>query len=118
MRGSLGSSEAWTPDEGEPLLDIETGTLRYGDNKTLGGTPINTVTSVQVSSPVDLNEQRIWGRYYIDGEISNLPVGVETPGKYILVVEAADLGSAEVWQTLKVMTGKFESKSFVRSTCW
>ena len=116
MRGGLGASEAWTPDEGEPLLDIETGTLRFGDNKTIGGTPINTVTSVQVPAPVNLNEQKIWGRYYIDGEVSNLPTGVESPGKFILVVEAADLGSAEVWQTLKIFSGKFESKTFVRST--
>ena len=116
MRGNLGASEAWTPEEGEPLLDFDTGTLRYGDGKTLGGTPINTVTAIEIETPADLNQQKMWGRYFLNGPVSNVPTGVEETGRYFLTVQSSDLGAPEVWQTLQVLDGKFASKTYIRVT--
>lgn len=114
MRGNAEASEAWIPETGEPLWDKETGTLRLGDSKTLGGIPINTNTSIDLICPQDLNKCKIWGRYFLNGEVSNLPDGCETPGKFFLTVQTSDIGTPEIWQTLQILEGKYSGKTFNR----
>ena len=116
MRGNTETSEGWIPEVGEPLLDMESGTLRYGDQKTLGGIPINTVTSIDLKTPVDLNTCTTWGRFFIDGDISSGPNVVGTYGRFILVVESHDIGGSEIWQTLKVFDGVYSGTVFHRIT--
>ena len=46
MRGGKYAIETVVPKPGEPLLDIDSGTIYVGDeNETVHGIPINTVTS-------------------------------------------------------------------------
>lgn len=116
MRGNSYTSEAWKPETGEPLLDMESGTLNYGDGETLGGNPINTCTTRRLNAPVDLDTCITWGRYVIDGDISGLPVGIETIGRFFLTVQSSELGSAEIWQTLQILDGKFQQKTYNRVT--
>lgn len=116
MRGPAQASEYWVPDEGEPLLDLDTGTLNYGDAKTLGGLPVNTCTSRDMPTPADLDKAIVWGRYFLNGEISPAPDGVSKTGRFFLIVQSQDLGTAEIWQELQVLDGLFATKAFTRVT--
>lgn len=116
MRGSTASSDMWIPEAGEPLLDLETGTLRFGDASSLGGIPINTVTTTPLKSPTNLNEEKTWGRYYINGAISNAPPEVGSSGKFILLVQSSALKSAEIIQTLYSLDTSKPARTYSRIT--
>ncbi len=117
MRGGKYAVETTVPKDGEPVLDIDSGTLYVGDNKTARGIPLNTVTSLKLESPVNLNDQVTWGRYYLEGKVSDLPDGVELYGKFFLTVQGNTATDAtSIWQKLDVLTGDFSDQSFVRSS--
>lgn len=114
MRGSTDSIDNWIPEVGEPVIDLETSTLRYGDGISLRGIPLNSVTCHSLKDPV-LNDQKTWGRFFISGgTITGLPEGCLTTDSYFLIVETPEVGSLEVFQTLKVLTGTFQNRTFIR----
>ena len=117
MRGSKYAIETVIPKAGEPVVDIESNTLYIGDNSEVRGIPVNTVTSVKVESPVNLDNQKTWGRYYIDGKVIGLPQGVELYGKFFLTVQGSTATDAQsLLQKLEILTGDFQDRSFVRSS--
>ena len=117
MRGGKYAVETAIPEQGEPLLDIDSGTLYYGNGKDLRGNPINTGSALRLEGPVDLDKQVTWGKYYIEGKLINQPELVEVYGKFFLIVEGSEATDAfSVYQTLHVLTGANQDKSFVRSS--
>lgn len=117
MRGSGPAAETVVPQPGEPLIDIDSGTLYYGNGQDARGIPINTATAEKVKSPLNLNDRVIWGRYYIEGKVANLPEGIELQGKFFLTVYgSAASESASIWQRLNILTGDFQDQTFVRSS--
>lgn len=114
MRGGKNSSESWIPETGEPLWDKETQTLRIGDSKTIGGKHLNSMTSIDLASPANLNNCKIWGRYFVNGQISPVPDGCPNTGKFFVTVQSSEIGGLEIWQTLQILEGKFANKTFTR----
>ena len=117
MRGGKYAVETVVPKAGEPLVDSDSNTLYIGDNREFRGIPINTVTAVKVESPANLDDQKTWGRYYIDGKVIGLPEGVELYGKFFLTVQGSTATDARsLWQKLDILTGDFQDQSFIRSS--
>ncbi len=117
MRGGKYAVETAIPESGEPLLDLDSGTLYYGNGKDLLGIPLNSVTAVKVEGPVNLDDMITWGRYYIEGKIQNLPSVIELHSKIFLVVEGSSATDAKsIFQTIHILTGDRTDQTFVRSS--
>ena len=117
MRGGKYAVETVIPECGEPLLDIESGTLYYGNGKDVGGIPINCASAIKLETPVNLDEQITWGRYYIEGKALNLPEGMELYNKFFLIVEGSQATEANsLFQTLHILSGDKQDQTVVRSS--
>ena len=117
MRGTSPACETVVPKPGEPLIDLDSGTLYYGNGEDARGIPVNTATTSKIKSPLNLNDQVAWGRYYIEGKVSNLPEGIELQGKFFLTVYGSSAFESEsIWQRINILTGDFQDQTFVRSS--
>lgn len=113
MRGSTNSSENWVPNPGEPLIDMESMTLNFGDGITVGGIPINTVTCHILDGEKDLDTLVTYGRFFIN-EFLHGPTGVSTTARIFLTVQAADTKTEEIWQSVQIIDGEFSGYTFIR----
>ncbi len=117
MRGGKYAVETAIPESGEPLLELDSGTLYYGNGKDIRGIPLNSVTAVKLETPVNLDDLTTWGRYYLEGKVQNLPVGLELYAKIFLVVEGSTATDAKsISQTIRVLEGDARDQTFVRSS--
>lgn len=115
MRGDIAESDAWRPEIGEPLLDTESGTLRFGEKTgKMGGVPVNSMTTRELPAPVNLDRVIVWGRYYINGEIFSLPSTIESPSKLILEVQSSDLVQDEIIQTIQILDTEKPAETYKR----
>ena len=117
MRGEKYAVETAIPESGEPLLDLDSGTLYYGNGKDRRGIPVNTGACIKLESPVDLNDLVTWGKYFIEGKVQNLPEGVELYNKLFLSVEgSAATDAVYLCQTIHILDGDSKDQGFTRSS--
>lgn len=116
MRGTRAKVVTQTPLPGEPLFDLDNLILSIGDGATLGGKPINAMTSKIEDSIVDLNQLTLVGRYFLNAGMLNQPTGIESSAKCILETRSSDVGGANVFQSLYVISGKCSGHIYSRTT--
>lgn len=116
MRGTHEKTSAWKPNPGEPLFDLDNGILTIGDGSTVGGVPINNMTSIAVSSRYNLNSSTTIGRYFIENGILNGPEFIEEDSICILEVRSSDVNGSFIFQTLYVISGSHSGHIYSRTS--
>jgi len=116
MRGSTKATKGWVPHPGEPMVDLETMTMGVGDGYTLGGIPLNSMTSLILSEEKDLNTLITYGRFFLADGCNNGPDGITNTDIVSIEILAPEVGASTVWQKLSVFTGMFRNQIFSRNT--
>lgn len=114
MRGSHSKVSSWKPNPGEPVFDLDNYILSVGDGATIGGVPINAMTSKIVKNIYDLNYSTTIGRFFISEGMVNQPLEVNAADIAVLEVLSSDVGGFNLFQQLYILTGDMSGHIFTR----
>lgn len=115
MRGTHEKVVTWKVNPGEPIFDLDNNILAVGDGSTLGGIPINAMTSSTIGGITDVNNITTLGRYFLEG-IKNGPDVVDEDSQSILEVVSSGIGGAYIYQKLFVIGGTKGGHIYARSS--
>ena len=117
MRGEKYAVETTIPELGEPLVDLDSGTLYIGNGKDYRGVPVNAGAAFSLKTPCNLDDQITWGKYYVEGKAINLPEGMDLFNKFFLEVEGSKATDPTcIFQTIHIVAGDHQDRTFVRSS--
>ena len=115
MRGTYEKVSTWKANPGEPIVDLDNYILAIGDGTTLGGIPINAMTSTTISGTADLDNITTLGRYFLEG-ISNGPNNIDPATKAVLEVVSSAIGGSFIYQKLFIISGAKGGHIYARSS--
>lgn len=116
MRGTHTKVASWKPNPGEPVYDLDNYILSVGDGATIGGVPINAMTSKIIKNTYDLNYSNIIGRFFISEGMINQPTTIKSNDVAILEVLSSEVGGFNLFQKLHIISGKMSGYLYTRTS--